>query len=673
MEPINLKRKYCMNKFTKLNFNLKNIIFSYLEIEHSFNSIFSCHKSFIVSIKSRKIFGLFNSGILKNLIYKFNNIDDEFFKDFKLNCFIYFDSPQEFYIFSGRILNKLMWKNKKFMINLNRLKSTDSARILSECLLKNKYIIEIIIKGLSYGSENQFLKIIKNSIIFNTNIESIILINGPRIDRYPEDCYDTIHIINEIIINTPYLKKLQLPSIVINDDVNLIRLLKETIINKNLLDHLIIGGCLRIAADDIIPIIDIIKAFNNTEKILDLEIYFYFYNPLFLKMLSETLIEFNSSITSLNIKDGSIDLDNVKLLSEAIKQNKKIKKLDLSDSNLAHSIEAMRILKDALIINNSITSINFNNNKISQYPESMKIFKEIFSFNKRISKLIISLDEFKEHPSSLILFSELISESNLEEIDLSGEYVKFENVQIFNLLKDGFIKNKTIKKLDVSSYLNHNKLPDIDGICEIISNNESIEELILTGYDITNIEDIKKLSESIRINKSLKKLDVFNNAFFKNSDKNNYKNVFEIFAKGIMKNEKIDTLNLSYINLFENKNAILDLRKLIKKCKNIKILDLSDLELETLNEDIFEILLEIIIENDNLEVLKIDNFNIFSNPKYIRAFDEAINENKILKKLKVGMVDFGKIFISDRSKKLKKLIEDSFLESNNDIYRWILL
>jgi len=63
----NENRIITRSTFTTLRFPLKHIIFEYLPIEESFNTIFSCSKSFISAFKKTKIFGLIQSGDLQKI------------------------------------------------------------------------------------------------------------------------------------------------------------------------------------------------------------------------------------------------------------------------------------------------------------------------------------------------------------------------------------------------------------------------------------------------------------------------------------------------------------------------------------------------------------------------------------------------------------------------------
>lgn len=99
------------SKFKKLNFNLKKIIFSFLPIEVSFDSIISWDKSFAFALKKMKSFDL----IMENQELKeMNNFESSFdnpsFDDLLMKIInkskSYFETEEEAQNFCLRILDK---------------------------------------------------------------------------------------------------------------------------------------------------------------------------------------------------------------------------------------------------------------------------------------------------------------------------------------------------------------------------------------------------------------------------------------------------------------------------------------------------------------------------------------------------------------------------------------
>jgi len=86
------------NKFLKLNFNLKNIIFEYCSFIDRINSFFKVHRSFISALKSRKLFVIFRTRLIPKLGSEIE-LSKIFMDKIKEEILKLFETKEDFYQF----------------------------------------------------------------------------------------------------------------------------------------------------------------------------------------------------------------------------------------------------------------------------------------------------------------------------------------------------------------------------------------------------------------------------------------------------------------------------------------------------------------------------------------------------------------------------------------------
>ncbi len=248
-----------------------------------------------------------------------------------------------------------------------------------------------------------------------------------------------------------------------------------------------------------------------------------------MKYLCEAL-KINKSITTLYLSNNSIgeNVENLLYLCEALKINKSITKLDLSNNSIGGNVNDLLYLCEALKINESITKLDLRNNSIGQNVDDMKYLYEALKFNTTITNLDLSnnsigwnnvaqlLELFIKTNRSFstycytemnkLLFNKFNENSTkIEEIlSKSGENFDLKNIQSFlkelNSLKNIFPYEYRKIYLKVRQIIDE-KSDKIESIIEQLLNNKeesvNIKKLIDTIHFLHSCGWVKEYTYSI--------------------------------------------------------------------------------------------------------------------------------------------------------------------------------
>ena len=356
---------------------------------------------------------------------------------------------------------------------------------------------------------------------------------------------------------------------------------------------------------------NIFNYFNLNNNLIDITINNHLIDDNNLKILCSSLKN-NNKLKILNLYDNTIT--DITPLKDVLNNNT-IKKIDLSYNNITDLTPLKYILKNNTnlkILNlygNNIKDLTplyyiLNNNKIQELYIDNPYCKYIHSSNNKIA---LHTESDMYIPDRNLLFSvnkqQNVNNSNNYQYDLSN---------IFNILKN----NNTLKKLDLRYFILNdleyyglcdmlkvntsinsftitntiNKSADFNHDCSELFNvlkyNNSIQELKINIYKM-NKKEVKSLSEMLKYNISIKKLEIIVN-------NTSYNDLYLIY-NSLEFNKKIEEL---FIN--NNKIPYNDIDKrydlyLLCKClyfnKSIKILEIYDYNI-TKNIDLLESLLK---------------------------------------------------------------------------------
>ena len=184
--------------------------------------------------------------------------------------------------------------------------------------------------------------------------------------------------------------------------------------------------------------------------------------------------------------------EGAKMIGEAIKVNKTLKKLYISHNSI--SDDGAAAISDGLKCNISLQELNMSDNKITS--EGAKMIGEAIKVNKTLKKLYISHNSISDDGAAAISDG-LKYNFSLQELNMS--YNKITNKGA-KMIGEAIKVNKTLQKLDIS----YNSISD-DGAAAIsdgLKYNISLQELNTSYNGITN-EGAKLIGEAIKVNTTL--------------------------------------------------------------------------------------------------------------------------------------------------------------------------
>ncbi|RIB28414.1 hypothetical protein C2G38_2316311 [Gigaspora rosea] len=346
----------------------------------------------------------------------------------------------------------------------------------------------------------------------------------------------------------------------------------------------------------------------------------------------------NDTLTRLNLRSTYIESDTLALLLKILKNNK----TRLADLNLSNNGDKFtkrgKMLIEALGKNTTLISLNLSDNHFEWTDVnftplvSNKTLENLDLSNCNLSpKVIEKLRRF------------LITSKRLKGLNLSSNNLAFQSERIISEI---ISKNKTLKILNLSS----NK------ISSTIESLDKGSKTTLTGrykykskYDKARTLKVTNLMEALKINKTLKKLDLSSNYIRLEVGKD--------LAKALMSNKFITELNLndndivrelseSLIDILINNNITsIGLRstkisaemviKLSQGLKSNKIkLRYLNLSRNEINGDAMEELVEALEENTSLKNL--DLSNITGAGQIGRELAKSLEKNRTLKTLNLS-------------------------------------
>lgn len=217
-------------------------------------------------------------------------------------------------------------------------------------------------------------------------------------------------------------------------------------------------------------------------------------------------------IRSLNLSQNFITLEGVKIISSFLKNNKTLKKLDLSrNSQIEFKADGVKNILESLISNQNIENIDFSNMHLTGCGEYIGKF---LSINKSLEALTLrniklNVSDFKN------IFENIKNNNTIKEIDISWnnmggdkrlEYIssaikenksltclKMDKIDINNdnyeIIFDGIEQNKTISCYTVN--YNSNTKPNI--MLNFFIKQMQVKTLEYEPYDKNSDEDKNKV------------------------------------------------------------------------------------------------------------------------------------------------------------------------------------
>ena len=328
------------------------------------------------------------------------------------------------------------------------------------------------------------------------------------------------------------------------------------------------------------------------------------------------------------------------LVSELLKKNKTLKKIELPEFIEISIIEALKT-------NTSLKSISFIVNEMNLKP----IF-ELIKLNKY--KKITFLPHDLNDQDMTELFEIIETDNILKSIDVTGNKVKIET---FKKIVESLKKNKTLKKINFSKM--EFNFENYKSISELLIKNTTIQSLNLSEHSKDKkMKEIKILFETLKNNNSLKKLDI-GGIFLSEQE-------LESLSEMLIQNSNLEFVSISFSReLSFNNKFVKQFYAALKNCslKEIHFSNTSSVKrIETMNPFCE------LIESNSPNLKKIKYSNIFVQLDTLQSIYNSLKKNFNLTRLKImDLYQSEKYNFFDR--KIRFLLNCNKLwKPNNHIY-----
>ncbi len=493
------------NKFTRINFHLKNEIFSFLPITIKLVHLPYISKKFTFALERNKIISYL-----------------------KINLFEILDKITEYNISYLESL-EIDLINKIQKIEIYEAKDLICYFILK----KNLFFEEHYFIGPYSYKYIEFMK-------FSKNIK-ILYITGEYDTLYDEDSdtnenkehfltlnkFELTYNLKSILNSNKSIHVLYFSYFFIEDSEEDLVCLKEILRNNITINKLCFEACLNIKKKECQEILKEILFENK------------FINSL--------------SISRMHIRDTPEFMNTLK---DILKKNKKIKELKLNSNNIGNSNKGMDIIREILSSNKSIDYLDFTKNNIIS-SRNKNIFKKMLIESKGIRGLKISMKDCKISQKSyfnnlkeILMKNKKIKKISIDKIDFF--HFKYILNNINELSKISSVNQMGLKVKNVFTFFNWKNLKNL-------LQNSKIKELKIDGCYIDKLS-LNILKNCLVKNKNIKKLII------KKLDNLYDCRVFEIIKNIIMFNKNLESFTLTISNTEENKEYYIEqLEKLNKK------------------------------------------------------------------------------------------------------------
>ncbi|CAG8533896.1 13543_t:CDS:2, partial [Gigaspora rosea] len=323
------------------------------------------------------------------------------------------------------------------------------------------------------------------------------------------------------------------------------------------------------------------------------------------KMLMEALGK-NTTIISLNLSDNPFDWSDLTDLSyNNLQCNKTLENLDLSNCNLTPKV--VEKLKKFLVASKKLKGLNLSSNNLAFQSE--RIISDVLTKTKSLKILNLSSNKISSSIESLDKDS---------KTSLSGRYkYKYDMSRALkvNNLAEAIRKNKTLKKLDLSS--NYIRLEAGRNIARALTSNKFITELNFSDNDI--VHELSEFLMTILLNNNITGISL-------RSTK-----ISSEMVTNLAQELKSNKIKLRYLNLSRNEisnDAMGILVEALEDNKTLKNLDLSDI---TGAGQVGQEWTRSLEKNKTLKTLNLSNCNIRNN--VVNALEKALRTNNTLSDL----------------------------------------
>ncbi|GJQ09912.1 hypothetical protein GpartN1_g1703.t1 [Galdieria partita] len=334
--------------------------------------------------------------------------------------------------------------------------------------------------------------------------------------------------------------------------------------------------------------------------------------------------------TSLDLACRMIDLNGVKYLSEALKENHTLTELDFHNNYITS--EGAKYLSEALKQNHTLIKLDIGGNDIT--PKGAKYLSEALKENHTLTKLYIARNNIT--PDGAEFLSEGLKENQtLTELDIGTNNITSEGAKY---LSEALKENQTLTYLGIGT--NYITSEGAKYLSEALKENHTLTALDMYGNDIKS-EGAKYLSEALKENHTLDELNIARNSITSEGAK--------YLSEALKENHTLTALDM-YGNNITSEGAKY-LSEALKENHTLTALSISG---NYITSEGAKYLSEALKENHTLTILDIGYNNITS--EGVIYLSEALKENQTLTELNIHGNDrtFGERLAFEIDRDLKR-------------------
>lgn len=358
------------------------------------------------------------------------------------------------------------------------------------------------------------------------------------------------------------------------------------------------------------------------------ENFFFIYGSL-ISLSLDKLILSNLNQRELNLSWNTIDIENMKLLSDALKSSTSLECLSLEGNKLGFNIENMKLLTDSLKYNNSIQELILGSNKIGHNIENVILIADIIKTKASLKLLDLSnnylgMDDIMRIISDSIKYNSFLKVLNLSENQLGN------NLEGIMHLSEALKCNFSLKELNLSSNGLGNKPNAMKLLTNVFYSASSCSVLECLNLGSNNIESdseaMKQLTDALKSNNSIKSLSLFGNDIGSDFEG------MRLISSLLESNSTIQELDLSYNNIGWNiignhTDGMRYLAAALKCNKSLQKLNLSN-NIIGCSTEFIKLFADAIKYNIYLKWVELSRNKINSNREGIKLLTDALKSNK---------------------------------------------
>jgi len=340
----------------------------------------------------------------------------------------------------------------------------------------------------------------------------------------------------------------------------------------------------------------------------------------------------------LNVKDLAMNLNYLKLINFAIRDNKNLLVLSLKKIGLGKVQESMKIISECLCQNPRIEILDLSENELCRFKDDHEYLSKIIKSNKGLKELNLAMN-FR------IFYDEENFQTN-EDLVTSNRQIDFYSQESFH-----FARFRSLYRSE-SHNSNNSFIYFNNSLSEIEKNDSIIDEKKIFSY-----ENFLEFCESLKNSNSITYLNL-SHCLLKASTE-----LFELFFNTLADNISLKCLILDNNRLDLGKNKCLALRNFLEKNKTLERFSINDNFISTKNE-VMENIFNGILVNNSLVNLSLNENNIFVhdvNQKNQELLSDLVKNRNKEKKLKYLNLKNN----NSRNYKFLEKIKRSIIKNNN--------